>query len=74
MVLAAAVDRHLDERARLSPDVYYRVEQTRQRLIECPDYTPQMEELRPAYEQLYEGQKLVVLKQVEKYQREYGWS
>jgi 3-hydroxy-3-methylglutaryl CoA synthase len=73
-VKALAIDRHLDERERLSVDQYRKVESTRQDLIDCPTFEPETGELNEAYTRLYEGQKLLVLKKVRDYERHYDWS
>jgi hydroxymethylglutaryl-CoA synthase len=68
------VREHLDGRLLLNPDLYRRVEDARQGYIDCRTCKPVMDELAEAYESLYEGKGLLVLKGVNEYEREYGWS
>jgi hydroxymethylglutaryl-CoA synthase len=73
-VRSLKIREHLDERELLDADLYRRVENSRQGFIDCPSYTPVMDELNEAYRRLYEGRGLLVLKKVEEFEREYVWS
>ncbi|MBH8561400.1 hydroxymethylglutaryl-CoA synthase family protein [Nostoc sp. CENA67] len=66
------LDQHLNERLQLSVAEYEAIESSRQQVIECPTYEPDL--LNGFYDKVYAGQKLLVLKQVENYHRRYEWS
>jgi 3-hydroxy-3-methylglutaryl CoA synthase len=68
------IEQHLAERIPLSIQEYEWLEQTREAYIDAPLYEPDHEGLNHAYEKLFTGQALLVLKQVENYYRQYEWS
>jgi hydroxymethylglutaryl-CoA synthase len=73
-VRAMAFDRKMDEREPLSIEQYERIELAREAFVDNPDYVPEIGELEPAYDRLYRGKKLLVLKEVKDYRRTYDWS
>jgi hydroxymethylglutaryl-CoA synthase len=66
---------HLNERMHLTIEEYEAIEFEREKYIDCSDYEPERNTTtNKAYEKLYEGQGLLVLKQLENYHRRYEWS
>ena len=68
------LDRHLSDRLRLSVEEYEANESAREKYIDCPNWEPDRDLPNGAYDKLYDGQGLLVLKQVENYHRKYEWS
>ncbi|QLE49250.1 hydroxymethylglutaryl-CoA synthase family protein [Nostoc sp. C057] len=68
------IDRHLQERLPLSLMEYELLEYAREKYIDAPDYQPKRDSFQNAYDKLYAGQELLVLKQVKNYYRQYEWS
>lgn len=73
-IKALQLDRHLDERRRLSVEEYEWMEYARERNVENADFQPGRGNPADAYEALYAGRGLLVLEQVKGYIRRYGWS
>lgn len=73
-VRALAIARHLEERLPVSVQQYEEFERTRQQVIDARDYEPPRNGSDKAYASRYAGAGLLVLKQVQNYRREYGWS
>ncbi|TBR56979.1 hypothetical protein B4U84_26465 [Westiellopsis prolifica IICB1] len=74
-VAALNLERHLNERMHLTIEEYEEIEIEREKYIDCSDYEPERNlTTNAAYEKMYEGQGLLVLKQLENYHRRYEWS
>lgn len=71
---ARAVDRHLDERLRLTTAQYEAGERAREAAIDRADDEPPRDLVPGAYEQVYQGRGLLVLQRVEQFYRRYAWS
>jgi len=74
MVRSLDIAQHLAERMPLSTMEYELMEYAREKYIDAPNYEPKREGFNNAYDKLYAGQGLLVLKQVENYYRQYKWS
>lgn len=68
------IDQHLNESLCLSVEEYEANESEREKYIDCPDFETDRDRFDGAYEKLYQGKDLLVLKQVEAYHRKYEWS
>lgn len=71
---AAALPARLDRRHAVTVDEYEQVERRRTSLVENGDYEPERTEPAGAYEQLYAGQRRLVLEGLADHERRYAWS
>jgi hydroxymethylglutaryl-CoA synthase len=67
-----SIDRHLNDRERVSIDQYESIESRRSATTGCPDWMPGSDD--GVYERHYHGKGLLVLRKVQNYQRSYDWS
>ncbi|AKT38858.1 hydroxymethylglutaryl-CoA synthase family protein [Chondromyces crocatus] len=73
-VRKANVRGHLDERVRITVEQYDANEQLRSALVDRRDALPDRTALGDLYERAYAGRRLLVLKEVKSFRREYEWS
>jgi hydroxymethylglutaryl-CoA synthase len=71
---AAGLQELLDARRKLSVAEYETVERERDAHVGVAKFTPQWDMLGDWYSRYYAGKRLLVLKGIEDYYREYGWS
>jgi hydroxymethylglutaryl-CoA synthase len=68
------IERHVEERMRLTVEEYEDMENRRRSYLGLSGFVPDRSAPAGAYRNMYEGQKLLVLEQVEDYKRRYAWS
>ena len=73
-IAAMNIDRHLNQRQPVTVEEYEYIEQEREKLIECADYTPPLDLPAGLFEKHYQGKKRYILERVEGFQRYYRWS
>lgn len=74
LVCSAGIEPYLKQRQRLSVEEYEANELMRERYIDAANYEPQGTSGSNVAYKPYKDRGLLVLKQVEEYQRKYGWS
>jgi len=64
----------LDERRQLTLAEYEQLEQSRVRMVQEPNFTPDLNEVEGLYDQHYRGKQRLVYQGSKDYMRQYGWS
>jgi hydroxymethylglutaryl-CoA synthase len=73
-VSAMNIDASLDERIEVTVDEYEKIEKKREEYIENSNFVPDFSLPKGLFENTYEGNKKLVLKEVKNFYRTYEWS